>query len=102
LEVVGERVVAAVKRKAAEGDFRANASNGGTMTEYVPTEEEAILAIDAAAAVQADFAGVDIINSSEGPVVCEVNSNAHIMNLKNATGIDVSDSIIRHIVDLIQ
>ncbi|MBR4686297.1 RimK family alpha-L-glutamate ligase [Methanomassiliicoccales archaeon LGM-RCC1] len=102
IEVVGEKVVASVKRKAAEGDFRANASNGGTMTKYVPTEEEAILAIDAAAAVQADFAGVDIINSPEGPVVCEVNSNAHITNLKNATGIDVSDHIIRHIVNLIQ
>ena len=72
------------------------------MAKYVPTEEEAILAIDAAAAVQADFAGVDIINSPEGPVVCEVNSNAHITNLKNATGIDVSDNIIRHIVNLIQ
>lgn len=102
IEVVGDRVVAAVKRKAADGDFRANASNGGTMIKYVPTEEEAAFAIDAAAAVQADFAGVDIINSSDGPMVCEVNSNAHIMNLKNATGIDVSDLIIRHIVGLIQ
>lgn len=98
LEVVGGKVVAAVKRKAAEGDFRSNASNGGTMSAYEPSEEEASLAIEASNAVEADFAGVDIIRTGDGPVVCEVNSNAHIMNLKNATGRDVSRDILEHIV----
>ena len=98
-EVVGGRVVAAVKRKAPEGDFRSNASNGGVMKAYEPTEEEKSLAIEAANAVGADFCGVDIIVSDEGPKVCEVNSNAHIMNLRNATGIDVSERILEHIVN---
>ena len=101
LEVVGNKVVAAVKRKAPEGDFRSNASNGGTMTKYEPTEQEILLAIDAANAVEADFCGVDIIRADEGPVVCEVNSNAHIKNLYNTTGIDVSDHILAHIENLL-
>lgn len=102
IEVVGEKVVAAVIRTAAMGDFRANATIGGIMEKYTPTEEEAQLAIEAAAAVQADIAGVDILNSPKGPIVCEVNSNAHIKNLCNATGIDVSENIIEYIIELMQ
>ena len=98
IEVVGGNVIAAVKRKAPEGDFRSNASNGGVMIPYEPTDEEKSLAIEASYAVQADFAGIDIINTNDGPVVCEVNSNAHIMNLKNATGIDASVPILEHII----
>ncbi len=101
IEVVGNRAVAAVRRKAPAGDFRSNVTNGGTMTAYVPEKEEAELAIEAAAAVQADFAGVDILPTKDGPVVCEVNSNAHIKNLMNATGKDVSDDILEHIIGLI-
>ena len=102
IEVIGERAVAAVTRTAKEGDFRANASNGGTMERYSPTGEESQLAIEAAAAVQADFAGVDILQTANGPVVCEVNSNAHIKNLLNATGVDVSDLMIGYIRELMQ
>ncbi len=102
IEVVGEKVVASVIRTAAYGDFRSNATIGGIMEKYEPTEEEAHLAIEAASAVQADFAGVDIINSPNGPVVCEVNSNAHIKNLFDATGINVADCIIEYIVELMQ
>ncbi len=101
LQVVGERVVASVKRIAPEGDFRANASIGGKMVHYKPTEDEKELAVEAAAAVQADFAGVDIIQSKDGPLVCEVNSNAHITNLRNATGVDVADIILEHIIGLL-
>lgn len=102
IEVIGERAVAAVTRTAPAGDFRANASNGGTMERYTPTQEESQLAVDAAAVVQADFAGVDILQTKDGPVVCEVNSNAHIKNLLNATGIDVSDLMIGYVKGLMQ
>ena len=102
LEVVGGSVVAAVKRRAKEGDFRSNASNGGMMSPYTPTEQEAMLAVEAANAVQADFAGVDILQTEKGPVVCEVNSNAHIKNLLNATGIDVSRHILGYISDFLR
>ena len=101
IEVVGERIVASVQRTAAYGDFRANASNGGIMERYDPTEEERQLAIEAAASVQADFCGVDILQTGDGPVVCEVNSNAHIKNLLNATGVDASEHIIGYIKELI-
>ena len=101
-EVVGEKVVAAVMRTAAYGDFRSNATIGGIMEKYEPSEEEAQLAIEAASAVQADFAGVDIIHSADGPVVCEVNSNAHIKNLFDATGINAADCIIEYIIELMQ
>ena len=102
LEVVGERVVASVMRIAANGDFRANASNGGHMERYDPTEEEVQLALEAAAAVQADFAGVDILQTEKGPIVCEINSNAHMKNLFNATGINAADHIIEYVRQLIE
>ncbi len=102
IEVVGEKVVAAVMRTAAYGDFRSNATIGGIMEKYEPSEEEAQLAIEAASAVQADFAGVDIIHSADGPVVCEVNSNAHIKNLFDATGVNAADCIIEYIIELMQ
>ncbi len=97
LEVVGDEVVAAVRRKAAEGDFRANASNGGTMSVYEPTGEEKEMAVDAASAVQASFLGVDILQTDDGPVVCELNSNAHIRNLTDCTKIDVAGRIMEYI-----
>ena len=102
IEVIGDKAVAAVMRTAPKDDFRANASNGGIMDRYTPTEEESQLAVEAAAAVQADFAGVDILQTKDGPVVCEVNSNAHIKNLLNATGIDVSDLMIGYVKGLMQ
>lgn len=98
LEVVGGEVVASVSRKGADGDFRANTTIGGVMGIYDPTVEEMELAIRASEAVGADFCGVDILYMDGEPVVCEVNSNAHMRNLLNCTGIDVSDIILGHIV----
>ena len=99
LEVVGGRVVASVSRKGAEGDFRANTTIGGKMSIHEPTDEETELAIMASEAVGADFCGVDILYMDGEPVVCEVNSNAHMRNLLNCTGIDVSDMILEHIIE---
>ena len=98
LEVVGGKVVASVSRKGAEGDFRANTTIGGKMSIHEPTDEEMELAIRASEAVGADFCGVDILYMDGEPVVCEVNSNAHMRNLLNCTGIDVSDMILEHIM----
>lgn len=98
LEVVGGKVVAAVKRIGPEGDFRSNTTIGGRMEVHEPSPEEVELAIGAASAVDADFAGVDIIIDDGTPTVCEVNSNAHIKNLRNCTGRDVSYDILKHII----
>ena len=96
LNVVGDKAVAATKR-INENDYRANVTNGGTMYPYTPTSEEIALAIKACKAVKCDFAGVDILHSSKGPVVCEVNSNAHLKNVYLATNIDVTKEIASYI-----
>ncbi len=98
IEVVGGEAIAAVRRTAKAGDFRANSTSGGTMSPYVPTDEEIDLAISASGSVGADFCGVDIMESEDGPIVCEINSNAHMKNLRDCTGVDVSVPIMEHII----
>ena len=98
LEVIGGEVVASVSRKGRDGDFRANTTIGGVMSIHQPSEDEKELALKASEAVGADFCGVDILYMDGEPVVCEVNSNAHMKNLRNCTGIDVSDMILEHII----
>lgn len=97
VEVVGGEAIIAVRRRGPEGDFRSNTYIGGRMERYSPDSEALDLAVDASEAVGADFCGVDIIESPDGPVVCEVNSNAHIRNLLDCTGRDVSHDILAHI-----
>lgn len=96
LQVVGDRVVAAMYR-FSEKDFRANITAGGQMRNYKPTEKECTLALQAAKVVGADFAGVDLLFGPEGPLVCEVNSNAHFKNLLDCTGIHVAEKILQYI-----
>lgn len=97
LQVVGDQVVAAMKRRSLN-DFRANVTAGGTMEAYTPSETEKELAIQATKAIQGDFAGVDLLFGAEGPLICEVNSNAHIRNLLDSTGINAADFIMEHIL----
>ncbi|MBO5495005.1 MAG: RimK family alpha-L-glutamate ligase [Eubacterium sp.] len=94
LEVVGNSVVAGMRRENKE-DFRSNITNGGSARSCSPTEEECELALKASRALGLDFCGVDIL---EGGLVCEVNSNAHIINLMNATGTDIAPLIFEHIM----
>ncbi len=99
LNVVGGRVVAAMRRRARPGDFRSNVSNGGTARAYDPTDAESALAISCCGLLGLDFGGVDLLFGRDGPIVCEVNSNAHMKNILAATGIDVATDIMRHIVE---
>lgn len=97
LQVVGDQVVTAMKRTSTD-DFRANVTSGGEMERYEPTDEERLLAINAANALDADFAGVDLLfGHNNEPIVCEVNSNAHIRNLLTCTGVNSAPYIIEHI-----
>lgn len=93
LQVVGDRVVGSMYRYSTT-DFRANISAGGSMRPCEPSKEEQTLAIQAARAVGADFAGVDLLFSKNGPLVCEVNSNAHFKNLMDCTGVDTAFEIL--------
>ncbi|HSK68427.1 MAG TPA: RimK family alpha-L-glutamate ligase [Candidatus Limnocylindria bacterium] len=95
LYVVGNAVAAAIRRENRSGDFRANVAKGGTASAYTPTQEEETLALAACRACGADFAGVDLLLSHDGPLVCEVNSNAHFRGLAAATGVNPADGIMR-------
>lgn len=97
LNVVGEEVAASMFRKS-ECDFRANITAGGKMYAYEPTDKEKELAVRCCKIIGADFAGVDLLFGEDNkPIVCEVNSNAHMKNIYTCTGIDVSFSIIDYI-----
>lgn len=97
LHVVGDVVVAAVKRISL-GDFRANVTNGGSMVPFEAPEHFKQLAIQATKALNLDFSGVDLLfDKDDSPIVCEVNSNAHIENIYQATGIDLSQLILKYI-----
>ena len=95
LEIVGGKCVAGMKR-TNKNDFRSNITNGGSAVPYTPTQDEILLAQNACKRLGLTFGGVDIL---KGGLVCEVNSNAHIMNLLKVTGIDVAPMIISHIID---
>src|SRR5699024_7806278 len=102
LHVVGERVVASMLR-LAQNDFRANVSAGGLMEPYEPNEEEYAIAVAATKAVKADFAGVDLLfRPDHTPIICEVNSNAHIRNMYESTHINVADFIIDYIIKTLE
>lgn len=94
IEVVDGVCVSAMKR-SNKNDFRSNITNGGTAIPYTPTEQEKAVAVKACNALGLDFAGVDILN---GNLVCEVNSNAHIINLMNCTGVDLADKIFESVI----
>lgn len=98
LQVVGDKVVAAMYRYNDSGDFRANLSNGGKMKNYSPTKEEADIAIKSCKTLGLDFAGVDLLfGEDDEPIICEVNSNAHFKNITEVSGVSVSDYIMEHI-----
>ena len=97
IEVVGGVCVSAMKR-SNDADFRSNITNGGKAEPYSPTPQEADTAIKACNALGLTFGGVDIL---DGGYVCEVNSNAHIINIMNCNGIDVAPLIFDAIKDKI-
>jgi ribosomal protein S6--L-glutamate ligase len=98
VNIVGGEVVAAMYRYS-ETDFRANITNGGVAKQIELTEQQKALAIQAAHAVGAEFAGVDLLfGEDEEPLVCEVNAAAHIRNIYNVTGINVADAMIDYIL----
>jgi gamma-F420-2:alpha-L-glutamate ligase len=98
IHVVGDKVVASMLR-TSENDFRANVTNGGKMHEYKPPKEFEELAIRTSRIIGADFTGVDLLFGEEGePILCEINSNAHIKNIYDCTGIDVTEHIFEYIL----
>ncbi|MBD2258190.1 30S ribosomal protein S6--L-glutamate ligase [Pseudanabaena sp. FACHB-2040] len=95
--VIGEKVVAAMKRQGGAGEFRSNLHRGGTASKIRLTPEERSTAIRAAKAMGLRVAGVDLLRSNHGPVVMEVNSSPGLEGIETATGIDVAAKIIEFI-----
>ena len=96
--VVGGRVLGAIERRAPEGEWRTNVSRGGSARAFTLPPEWETLALSAAAAVGADYAGVDLLPSREGGVfVLEVNGIPGWQGLQQATGLDVAAAIVTHL-----
>ncbi len=95
--VVGGKIVAAMRRQAPEGEFRANLHRGGSATAVTLSPDEKRTALKAARAIGLDVAGVDLLRSQRGPLVLEVNASPGLEGIEAATGVDVAASVIRHI-----
>jgi ribosomal protein S6--L-glutamate ligase len=97
--VVGGKVVAAMKRTGAAGDFRSNLHRGGTAEAVKLTAKERATAVRAAKTMELNVAGVDMLHTSEGPLVLEVNSSPGLEGIEAASGVDIADLIIEYIED---
>jgi len=95
--VVGDKVVAAMKRQGKEGEFRSNLHRGGSASVVKITPEERSTAVRAARVMGLNVAGVDLLRSNHGPVVMEVNSSPGLEGVETATGKDVAGRIIEFI-----
>lgn len=95
--VVGDKVVAAMKRQGAEGEFRSNIHRGGKASVMRLSPKERATAVRAARIMGLNVAGVDILQSRRGPVVMEVNSSPGLKGIELATGKDVAGQIIHFI-----
>lgn len=95
--VVGGKVIAAMKRTGAEGEFRSNLHRGGSAQLIKLSPEERSTAIRAAKTMGLSVCGVDMLRANHGPVVMEVNSSPGLEGVEKATGLDVAGKIIEHI-----
>lgn len=95
--VVGNRVVAAMRRIAPEGEFRSNVHRGGKAEHVKLNPEEEKMAVVAAQVLGLRVAGVDLMRSNRGPLVLEVNSSPGLQGIEASSGVDVAGEIIRFI-----
>jgi ribosomal protein S6--L-glutamate ligase len=95
--VIGDEVVASMKRTAKAGEFRSNLHRGGTAEIIEITKEEREAAIGATKALGLNVAGVDLLRSHRGPLIMEVNSSPGLNGIETATGKDVAGMIIEYL-----
>lgn len=95
--VVGDRVIASMKRTAPEGEFRSNIHRGGKGEVVKLTPEERSTAMRTAKAMGLKVAGVDLLRSNHGPVVIEVNSSPGLEGIEKATGQDIAGKVIEYL-----
>ncbi len=95
--VVGDKVVGAMKRQAQKGEFRSNLHRGGTAMKIKLSREEENTAIAAAKSLGLGVCGVDLLQSSRGPLVLEVNSSPGLEGIEAATKYNIAREIVRYI-----
>lgn len=95
--VVGDKVIAAIKRQAKEGEFRANVHQGGKAMKVSLSPQERAIAIGAAKTMGLKVAGVDLIRSNHGPLVLEINSSPGLEGIEKATHVNIAGKIIQYI-----
>jgi ribosomal protein S6--L-glutamate ligase len=100
--VVDGKVVGAMKRQGAKGEFRSNLHQGGSADVYKLTRKEKSTAIAAAKAMGLGVCGVDMIPSNRGPLVMEVNSSPGLEGIEKATGINIAGNIMDYIAQNVE
>ncbi|KTC99608.1 30S ribosomal protein S6--L-glutamate ligase [Legionella erythra] len=95
--VIGDKVVAAIKRQAKEGEFRANVHQGGKALKVKLSPQERAIAVAAAKTMGLKVAGVDLIRSNHGPLVLEINSSPGLEGIEKATHVNIAGKIIQYI-----
>jgi RimK family alpha-L-glutamate ligase len=101
--VVGGRVLGAIERRAPAGEWRTNVSRGATTLPCDVPPEWAEMAVRAAEAVAADYAGVDLLPARDGRIfVLEVNGIPGWQGLQRATGLDVASAVVEHAVSRVR
>lgn len=94
--VVGDEIVAAMERRAAPGEFRANIHRGASAVPIELSEEDRALVLRTARTVGVEIAGVDLIRSKRGPLVMEVNASPGLEGIEGATKVDIAGAIVRY------
>ena len=98
--VVGDRVVAAMRRTARAGEFRSNIHRGGVAEAVELGREFAEAAVKAARVMGLEVAGVDMLEARTGPKIMEVNSSPGFEGLEAATGLDIASQYVQHAVEV--
>lgn len=97
--VVGGRAIGCMERVAQAGEFRSNIELGGSGRKITPPQSYLLAAEQAAKTLGLDYCGVDLLETADGPVICEVNSNAFFEGFEGVTGIDVAAAYAKHIAE---
>lgn len=97
--VVGDRVVAAMRRTARAGEFRSNIHRGGVAEALTLEREYAEAAVKAARVMGLEVAGVDMLEARTGPKIMEVNSSPGFEGLEAATGVDIATLYVQHAIE---
>ena len=100
--VVGDQVVAAMRRVAQGDEFRSNVHQGGKTEQVTLSQEYVNTALQAAQILGLSVAGVDMLEGKDGPQVMEVNSSPGLEGIETITGVDIADAVIAHIEDAVR